>query len=193
MRLSVPNIPLEIINTVGRGVQEVSFKNAIERVVQFLNPGNTTVLTGAGVSVDSGIRAYRGKDGRYMNPNYKWASFVYRFLRGFSFSFSEILSLCLIMFCYYKTYLREMSIQLCARFHLWLKRSWGSFRIWWKIAQGDILSGISYPLFSYNHYLSVLTWQSYFFWDNAIGVVPIWDMSPCIALDLIRHTPRLQH
>jgi hypothetical protein len=29
------------------------------------------VLTGAGVSVDSGVKAYRGKDGRYMNPDYK--------------------------------------------------------------------------------------------------------------------------
>jgi len=28
-------------------------------------------LTGAGVSVDSGLKAYRGKDGRYMNPDYK--------------------------------------------------------------------------------------------------------------------------
>ncbi|CAG7847483.1 NAD-dependent protein deacylase SIR4 {ECO:0000255/HAMAP-Rule:MF_03161} {ECO:0000255/HAMAP-Rule:MF_03161}; AltName: Full=Regulatory protein SIR2 homolog 4 {ECO:0000255/HAMAP-Rule:MF_03161}; Flags: Precursor [Serendipita indica DSM 11827] len=37
----------------------------------FLSGGPATVLTGAGVSVDSGIRAYRGKDGRYMNPNYQ--------------------------------------------------------------------------------------------------------------------------
>ncbi|GJJ11464.1 hypothetical protein Clacol_005697 [Clathrus columnatus] len=63
MRLSVPSIPLEILNTVGRA-QEISLKAAIERVVNFLTPGNTTVLTGAGVSVDSGIRAYRGNDGR---------------------------------------------------------------------------------------------------------------------------------
>ncbi|KAJ6619877.1 DHS-like NAD/FAD-binding domain-containing protein [Mycena sp. CBHHK59/15] len=54
VRISVPTIPL-----------------AVERVAEFLVPGNVAVLTGAGVSVDSGIRAYRGHDGRYMNPNYK--------------------------------------------------------------------------------------------------------------------------
>lgn len=31
----------------------------------------TLIVTGAGVSVDSGIRAYRGKEGAYMNPNYQ--------------------------------------------------------------------------------------------------------------------------
>lgn len=30
----------------------------------------TVLITGAGVSVDSGIRAYRGKEGHYSNPNY---------------------------------------------------------------------------------------------------------------------------
>jgi len=29
------------------------------------------LITGAGVSVDSGVRAYRGHNGRYLNPNYK--------------------------------------------------------------------------------------------------------------------------
>ena len=43
----------------------------MDRVATFLSGGNATIVTGAGVSVDSGIRAYRGKDGRYMNPNYK--------------------------------------------------------------------------------------------------------------------------
>ncbi|WVQ83676.1 hypothetical protein IAT38_005819 [Cryptococcus sp. DSM 104549] len=33
--------------------------------------GKTLILTGAGVSVDSGIRAYRGKEGTYSNPNYQ--------------------------------------------------------------------------------------------------------------------------
>ncbi|KAF8216624.1 DHS-like NAD/FAD-binding domain-containing protein [Mycena galopus ATCC 62051] len=68
MRISIPSIPL--LSTYSppptRSVQE-----AVERVAEFLLPGNVTVLTGAGVSVDSGIRAYRGNDGRYMNPNYK--------------------------------------------------------------------------------------------------------------------------
>ena len=43
----------------------------MDRVATFLSGGNATIVTGAGVSVDSGIQAYRGKDGRYMNPNYK--------------------------------------------------------------------------------------------------------------------------
>ncbi|KAJ6518909.1 DHS-like NAD/FAD-binding domain-containing protein [Mycena sanguinolenta] len=68
MRISVPSIPLLSTRPPAptRSLQE-----AIERVAAFLLPGNVTVLTGAGVSVDSGIRAYRGSDGRYMNPNYK--------------------------------------------------------------------------------------------------------------------------
>ena len=45
---------------------------AIEQLCSFLaRPGRAALLTGAGVSVDSGIRAYRGEDGRYMNPNYQ--------------------------------------------------------------------------------------------------------------------------
>ncbi|TDL18378.1 DHS-like NAD/FAD-binding domain-containing protein [Rickenella mellea] len=45
--------------------------HATHHLTSFLSKGNTCVLTGAGVSVDSGIRAYRGRDGRYMNPDYK--------------------------------------------------------------------------------------------------------------------------
>lgn len=49
---------------------------ATEQLCSFLaRPGRAALLTGAGVSVDSGIRAYRGEDGRYMNPNYQ---FVFR-------------------------------------------------------------------------------------------------------------------
>ncbi|KAI0314813.1 DHS-like NAD/FAD-binding domain-containing protein [Amylostereum chailletii] len=70
MRLSVPNIPLALL-TASRSVPFVSHAEAIERVSTFLAPGNVAVLTGAGVSVDSGIKAYRGKDGRYMNPDYQ--------------------------------------------------------------------------------------------------------------------------
>nr|ODN81345.1 hypothetical protein L203_05600 [Cryptococcus depauperatus CBS 7841] len=46
---------------------------AAAHVAQFLERGRgkTCILTGAGVSVDSGIRAYRGKEGSYSNPNYK--------------------------------------------------------------------------------------------------------------------------
>ncbi|CAK5283128.1 unnamed protein product, partial [Mycena citricolor] len=68
MRFSVPTIPLVVS---GPTLPRFSVNEAIERVSAFLSHGNVTVLTGAGVSVDSGIRAYRGSDGRYMNPNYK--------------------------------------------------------------------------------------------------------------------------
>ncbi|KZT21588.1 DHS-like NAD/FAD-binding domain-containing protein [Neolentinus lepideus HHB14362 ss-1] len=71
MRVSVPGIPQAILSAAGTS-QTVSPATAIERIASFLSPGNATVITGAGVSVDSGIRAYRGKDGTYMNPNYKW-------------------------------------------------------------------------------------------------------------------------
>ncbi|KAJ7043724.1 DHS-like NAD/FAD-binding domain-containing protein [Mycena alexandri] len=68
MRISVPSISLLSTRPPApkRSIQE-----AVERVAEFLLPGNVAILTGAGVSVDSGIRAYRGNDGRYMNPNYK--------------------------------------------------------------------------------------------------------------------------
>ncbi|ODN95300.1 hypothetical protein L198_04693 [Cryptococcus wingfieldii CBS 7118] len=46
---------------------------AASHLARFLDKGKgqTVILTGAGVSVDSGIRAYRGKEGSYSNPNYK--------------------------------------------------------------------------------------------------------------------------
>ncbi|KIY51845.1 DHS-like NAD/FAD-binding domain-containing protein [Fistulina hepatica ATCC 64428] len=70
MRISVPNIPKSVLLAKSTAVKLLPAE-AIDRVATFLAPGNTAVLTGAGISVDSGIRAYRGKDGRYMNPNYK--------------------------------------------------------------------------------------------------------------------------
>ncbi|KAJ7696555.1 DHS-like NAD/FAD-binding domain-containing protein [Mycena rosella] len=68
MRISVPTIPLL---STRLPAPHRSIEEAVERVADFLFPGNVAILTGAGVSVDSGIRAYRGSDGRYMNPNYK--------------------------------------------------------------------------------------------------------------------------
>lgn len=70
MRISVPTIlPISTPPNLPR----ISRERAIERLAGFLaGPGGTTLLTGAGVSVDSGVRAYRGQDGRYMNPNYKY-------------------------------------------------------------------------------------------------------------------------
>ncbi|KAK2463553.1 hypothetical protein APHAL10511_004304 [Amanita phalloides] len=65
MRVSVPSLPHAIL-TANSSTQE-----AIHHLSNFIRHGNLTVITGAGVSVDSGIRAYRGHDGRYMYPNYK--------------------------------------------------------------------------------------------------------------------------
>lgn len=70
MRISVPGIPQAILNAKPTfSVKSIS--EATDRLTEFIGSGNVTLLTGAGVSVDSGIRAYRGDDGRYMNPNYK--------------------------------------------------------------------------------------------------------------------------
>ncbi|TFK39838.1 DHS-like NAD/FAD-binding domain-containing protein [Crucibulum laeve] len=70
MRVSVPGIPHSILSA-HYPAPNVPVLEAVERIATFLGKGNVAVLTGAGVSVDSGIRAYRGHDGRYMNPNYK--------------------------------------------------------------------------------------------------------------------------
>jgi hypothetical protein len=74
MRLSVPDIPAAILSKAAlRKTQSVSSSEAVQRIASFLSSGHAAVLTGAGVSVDSGLKAYRGKDGRYMNPDYKCA------------------------------------------------------------------------------------------------------------------------
>jgi len=68
--VSIPGIPRAILEA--KPVFSINnITEAIERLSEFLEVGNVAILTGAGVSVDSGIRAYRGSDGRYMNPNYK--------------------------------------------------------------------------------------------------------------------------
>ncbi|KAI0305881.1 DHS-like NAD/FAD-binding domain-containing protein [Multifurca ochricompacta] len=72
MRLSVPNIPSSILAIASqRNAPSISTPEAVQRIASFLSSGRAAVLTGAGVSVDSGVKAYRGKDGRYMNPDYK--------------------------------------------------------------------------------------------------------------------------
>ncbi|KAI0272493.1 DHS-like NAD/FAD-binding domain-containing protein [Gloeopeniophorella convolvens] len=72
MRLSVPNIPPSILSAAAqRNAPTVPTSEAVQRIASFLSAGRAAVLTGAGVSVDSGVKAYRGKDGRYMNPDYK--------------------------------------------------------------------------------------------------------------------------
>ncbi|TFL05219.1 DHS-like NAD/FAD-binding domain-containing protein [Pterulicium gracile] len=85
MRVSVPSIPHVVLPNRPR----IPPAEAIERLTNFLRPTkNVSVLTGAGVSVDSGIRAYRGKDGRYMNPNYQpifYHELMDRTEKGFKF------------------------------------------------------------------------------------------------------------
>ncbi|KAJ7576998.1 DHS-like NAD/FAD-binding domain-containing protein [Mycena floridula] len=70
VRISVPTIPMRI-GPEPSTLASMSLAEIIHRVAEFISPGNVTVLSGAGISVDSGIRAYRGHDGRYLNPNYK--------------------------------------------------------------------------------------------------------------------------
>ncbi|KAH0836736.1 DHS-like NAD/FAD-binding domain-containing protein [Lanmaoa asiatica] len=67
MRVSVPTILHAVSSAPTNTISPIA---AVERIASFLTSGNVTLLTGAGVSVDSGIRAYRRKDGRSMNPNY---------------------------------------------------------------------------------------------------------------------------
>ncbi|KAI0339621.1 DHS-like NAD/FAD-binding domain-containing protein [Trametopsis cervina] len=70
MRISVPSIPKTVLSATSPA-RTITPSAAIERIAAFLSPGNVACITGAGVSVDSGIRAYRGENGRYLNPNYK--------------------------------------------------------------------------------------------------------------------------
>lgn len=68
MLVRVPSLP-SLVNRHPRPT--LTHAEIIDRVSNFISAGNVTVLTGAGVSVDSGIKAYRGHDGRYLNPNFK--------------------------------------------------------------------------------------------------------------------------
>lgn len=70
MRISVPSIPQTVLSATSPA-RTITPAAAIERITTFLSPGNVACIAGAGVSVDSGIRAYRGHNGRYLNPNYK--------------------------------------------------------------------------------------------------------------------------
>lgn len=67
MRISIPSI---VLDPLAKVLPFLPREAAVDRLAQFISSGNVTVLTGAGVSVDSGIRAYRGRNGRYLNPNY---------------------------------------------------------------------------------------------------------------------------
>ncbi len=64
MRISIPSIPH---NQNARPTIEYTIQQAAEMVAEFLQKGNkkNLIMTGAGVSVDSGIAPYRGKNGHY--------------------------------------------------------------------------------------------------------------------------------
>jgi hypothetical protein len=53
VRISVPGLPLALLSTPASS-QTISIASAVERIYEFLRPGATTLITGAGVSVDSG-------------------------------------------------------------------------------------------------------------------------------------------
>lgn len=67
MKISIPTLPNPTGSSPGyiNPLAHISQSSAIAHVKSFLDKGKgkTLVLTGAGVSVDSGIRAYRGSEG----------------------------------------------------------------------------------------------------------------------------------
>lgn len=69
VRISIPTLPTNLLPSYSRTITSLDL--AVPVLEAFLKDRRVCVLTGAGVSVESGIRAYRGKEGRYMNPNYQ--------------------------------------------------------------------------------------------------------------------------
>jgi len=74
VRISIPTIKAHPEGFLPSALTQLPIKEAAQHLSEFLKAGKgeTLVLTGAGVSVDSGIRAYRGKEGHYSNPNYTY-------------------------------------------------------------------------------------------------------------------------
>ncbi|WVQ94942.1 hypothetical protein IAU59_002031 [Kwoniella sp. CBS 9459] len=72
VRISIPTLPKAPL-VPPSGLSLLPIPQAAAHLASFLEKGKgkTVMLTGAGVSVDSGIRAYRGEKGTYSNPNYK--------------------------------------------------------------------------------------------------------------------------
>ncbi|PKI83612.1 hypothetical protein MVES_002457 [Malassezia vespertilionis] len=68
MRVSIPALP----NTQAHTPNVTELAAAVDRVTALLrNSKKPVVITGAGVSVDSGIKSYRGENGMYLNPGYR--------------------------------------------------------------------------------------------------------------------------
>lgn len=72
VRISIPTLPV-LPPLPPSALTQLPAKAAASHLASFLEKGKgkTVMLSGAGLSVDSGIRAYRGEDGTYSNPNYK--------------------------------------------------------------------------------------------------------------------------
>ncbi|GAA96995.1 uncharacterized protein L969DRAFT_96884 [Mixia osmundae IAM 14324] len=74
MRISVPQLPVNTGSLPSTFTSSHTAEDAISLLIRFLQQGRgkTLILTGAGVSVDSGIRAYRGDNGSYtINKTYR--------------------------------------------------------------------------------------------------------------------------
>lgn len=73
VRISIPTLP-PAPHVPANALTLLPTRLAAAHLASFLEAGQgrTLMITGAGVSVDSGIRAYRGKEGHYSNPNYKF-------------------------------------------------------------------------------------------------------------------------
>lgn len=64
VRISIPTLPERLVPFVNP-LATLTTPTAASKVASFLQQGRgkTLIITGAGISVDSGIRAYRGDDG----------------------------------------------------------------------------------------------------------------------------------
>ncbi|EIW66067.1 hypothetical protein TREMEDRAFT_70323 [Tremella mesenterica DSM 1558] len=71
VRISIPTLPPTPLLPPTK-LSLLPLNLASQHLSKFIQDGKgkTGLITGAGVSVDSGIRAYRGKEGHYTNPNY---------------------------------------------------------------------------------------------------------------------------
>lgn len=69
MRISIPSVPEQ----AARSTIQHSVEQGAKLVADFLSAANgrALIMTGAGVSVDSGIAPYRGENGRYLNQTFR--------------------------------------------------------------------------------------------------------------------------
>jgi len=70
VRISIPTLPPPPLIPLINPLSSLTLKEAAAHTASFLQKGKgkTLIITGAGISVDSGIRAYRGDDGSVYLP-----------------------------------------------------------------------------------------------------------------------------